>query len=904
MFKNKKHKVFRIVQKKMRVRDKRKVKYLRDRVKKIISSVNTKFLMRNTDEMKEDIKKAGFGICGLLDLVKEFSDMFDEEKKRRRIADYGDLEHYCLKALIDGSYDNPVKSQAAEELTSKYAYVMTDEYQDSNAVQELILSLVSGERNRFMVGDVKQSIYSFRLANPDIFAEKYNTYSLEKGAEKERIDMFKNFRSRKEVLDGINYIFMQIMQKELGGVEYDKNAMLYYGADYPMYTGTATAGGAVEIDVINTDDDSEDDYTNIEKEMNFVADRINSLMYGKDRMEVYDRSTKCYRELKFSDIVIIMRNKTHGAEFVEILESKGIPASTESNVDFLETTEVMTALSFLRIIDNPRQDIPFAAVLTSCFGKLTSEELANIQCEGEGKTFYERALFYLGNGSDENLKERITDLLRKYERFRRKVPYTAIHTLLWDIIEETGYGDYVASLPSGEQRKANLEMLVEKAVSFESTSYKGLFHFIRYIEQLHKYDVDYGEASVLDEQADTVRLMSIHKSKGLEFPIVFVSGMSKRFNTQDIKGSIVIHSEFGVGIDAVDVERRTKAPTLLKRMIQRDVLMENAGEELRVLYVALTRAKEKLIMTGTISNLEQKIRSYEGLRSHEETELTFSRLTKANSYFDWVLPALYRHASFAPILETYNIGAPFMNPLYDRDVPIRVYKMGIGEIVAGEVAEELSGQYTKELLHNWDDTRTYDEQMKEQLEIQFGYQYPYERERKLKQKMTVSELKKRAYLEEEAGELVFDEADVVPLLPKFLQEEEELTGASRGSAYHRLLELLDFSKKYDEVTLKELIEEQKRSGKLSEEMCTSIREKDILRFLNTPVGERMHRAAVRGTLWAEQPFVLGIDADELYKGKAWKKLFSFRESSTSGLKKMENWLFWIIRQTECSKKRY
>ena len=257
---------------------KEKVKYLRDRVKKIISSVNTKFLMRNTDEMKEDIKKAGFGICRLLDLVKEFSDMFDEEKKRRRIADYGDLEHYCLKALIDGSYDNPVKSQAAEELTSKYAYVMTDEYQDSNAVQELILSLVSGERNRFMVGDVKQSIYSFRLANPDIFAEKYNTYSLEKGAEKERIDMFKNFRSRKEVLDGINYIFMQIMQKELGGVEYDKNAMLYYGADYPMYTGTATAGGAVEIDVINTDDDSEDDYTNIEKEMNFVADRINSLM--------------------------------------------------------------------------------------------------------------------------------------------------------------------------------------------------------------------------------------------------------------------------------------------------------------------------------------------------------------------------------------------------------------------------------------------------------------------------------------------------------------------------------------------------------------------------------------------------------------------------------------------------
>lgn len=844
------------------------VKGVREEVKKTVASVVEQYFFDAPEELYQDMLSAKSNMEVLVQLVNDFADTFAEKKTGKNMIDFGDMEQFALRILTLEEDGKLVPSKAAKEYQERFAEVMIDEYQDSNLIQEAILTSVSkvskGSYNIFMVGDVKQSIYRFRLSRPELFMEKFNTYSLEE-SDKQRIDLHKNFRSRREVLDSTNFIFEQIMTKGLGGIAYDDKAALYVGAAYEEQAGNET-----EVILVDTDFEDEDDQkmeeTNRELEARAVARRIKELV---GHHMVLDKETGEYRTARYSDIVILTRSLKGWTDvFTNILNREGIPAYSGSKEGYFETREIRTILDYLRILDNPRQDIPFAAVLTSCFGKLTSEELANIQCEGEGKTFYERTLFYLENGSDENLKERITDLLRKYERFRRKVPYTAIHALLWDIIEETGYGDYVASLPSGEQRKANLEMLVEKAVSFESTSYKGLFHFIRYIEQLHKYDVDYGEASVLDEQADTVRLMSIHKSKGLEFPIVFVSGMSKRFNTQDIKGSIVIHPEFGVGIDAVDVERRTKAPTLLKRMIQREVLMENAGEELRVLYVALTRAKEKLIMTGTISNLEQKIRSYEGLRSHEEMELTFSRLTKANSYFDWVLPALYRHASFAPILETYNIGAPFMNPLYDRDVPIRVYKMGIGEIVAGEVAEELSGQYTKELLHNWDDTRTYDEQMKEQLEIQFGYQYPYERERKLKQKMTVSELKKRAYLEEEAGELVFDEADVVPLLPKFLQEEEELTGASRGSAYHRLLELLDFSKKYDEVTLKELIEEQKRSGKLSEEMCTSIREKDILRFLNTPVGERMHRAAVRGTLWAEQPFVLGIDADELYKGES------------------------------------
>ncbi len=843
------------------------VKGVREEIKKTVALLSEQYFFDKPEELYEDMLSAKPNMQMLVTLVNDFAEAFLEKKTEKNMIDFGDMEQFALNILTEEEDGKLKPSKVAEEYQERFAEVMIDEYQDSNLIQEAILTSVSkvskGVYNIFMVGDVKQSIYRFRLSRPELFMEKFDTYSLE-DSEKQRIDLHKNFRSRREVLDSTNFIFEQIMTKGLGGITYDEKAALYVGADYAEQPGNET-----EVMLVDTDLEEEDNWkveeTNRELEARAVARRIKELV---GHHLVFDKETGKYRMAKYSDIVILTRSLKGWTDvFTKILNREGIPAYSGSKEGYFETREIQTLLDYLRILDNPRQDIPFTAVLTSSFGKLTSEELANVQCEGEGKTFYERTLSYVESGSDESLKRRIKNLLIQYERFRRKVPYTAIHALLWDIIEETGYGDYVSALPSGEQRKANLEMLVEKAVRFESTSYKGLFHFIRYIEQLHKYDVDYGEASLMDEQADTVRLMSIHKSKGLEFPIVFVSGMSKRFNMQDVNGSIVIHPDFGVGMDAIDSERRTKTPTLWKRMIQREILMENQGEELRVLYVALTRAKEKLILTGTVSKLEQKVRGFAGLSSQKETKLTVSRLTKAASYFDWVLPALYRHASFMPVLELYHISAPFTNPLYDRDVPVRVYKLGIGEIVAGEAAEEISGLYTKELLNSWDDERIYDEKMKGQLEIQFGYQYPYARAQRLKQKMTVSELKKRTYLEEEAGELMYDEADVIPLLPRFLQEDKELTGASRGTAYHKLLELIDFSKQYDEVTLKKLMEEQKRSGKLSEEMCASIREEDILQFLGTPVGKRMHRAAIQGTLRAEQPFVLGIDADEFYPGE-------------------------------------
>jgi len=406
-------------------------------------------------------------------------------------------------------------------------------------------------------------------------------------------------------------------------------------------------------------------------------------------------------------------------------------------------------------------------------------------------------------------------------------------------------------------------MLVEKAVAFEGTSYKGLFNFVRYIEQLKKYDVDYGEASLMDEKMDVVNLMSIHKSKGLEFPIVFVIGMGKQFNMQDTKQSIVVHPELGVGMDAVDTVLRVKSPTLLKKAIQQKVQKESKAEELRVLYVAMTRAKEKLILTGATSDLGKELIHLASIARRKERELPYYSLTKANKYMDWVLPALLRNRCFADILGQYEMYVPYGNAMFSEEVPIWVHKVTEDELAWEETEEQFADLITKNVLENWDISRTYDAEMKKQIEEQFSYEYLYEEGQILKQKLSVSELKKRAYREEE-GEEVFKEEEVIPLLPKFLQGEEELTGASRGSAYHKLLELLDFTREYDAESLKREISEKECEGLLTKEMASCIRPEEILSFLHSSVAQRMHRASIRGKCFAEQPFVLGMKVKEIY----------------------------------------
>ena len=480
---------------------------------------------------------------------------------------------------------------------------------------------------------------------------------------------------------------------------------------------------------------------------------------------------------------------------------------------------------------------------------MTEEELAMVRSAYKELPFCKAVAAYRLEGDEPVIRGKLEECLGQMEAFRRIIPYTPIHELLWRILEETGYGNYVSALPGGEQRQANLDMLVEKARSFESSSYKGLFHFVRYVEQLQKYDVDYGEASMEDEQSDTVRIMTIHKSKGLEFPIVFAAGMGKKFNMQDARSSVVLHSRMGVGLDAIDVEKRTKSPSLVKRVLQKEEALESLGEELRVLYVALTRAKEKLIITGTIADLEKKLSDYE-MAGQQKEALPFGRLCRANTYWDWILPAL----SEIP-----------------EDVPVVKQILTFDEIVKEEVEEETAARITKTMLEQWDTKVLYEPKMHDSLKEQFSFRYPYADSRHQKLKFTVSELKKRIYLLESAGEdpgelgeTPYEEPDVVPLIPKFLKDEEELSGASRGTAYHRLMELLDFTRDYDDESLQKAVDLYMKEGKMDQDMADCIHTEDILRFLRGPAGLRMKAAARNGKLWKEQPFVLGVDALELY----------------------------------------
>lgn len=833
------------------------VKDIRKEVKDLVGSLAKQYFFSDAKEIQRDMLAAKEHMCTLAELVNRFSDAFREAKREKNLIDFNDMEQYALQILTHKEDGRFVPSQIAETYQHKFAEVMIDEYQDSNLVQEAILTSVSGESkgiyNVFMVGDVKQSIYRFRLSRPELFMDKFHTYSLTE-SEKQRIDLHKNFRSRAQVLHSTNFVFEQIMTSAFGGITYDDKAALYVGASYEEQEGNET-----EILIVEAPESKMEERMELEAEA--VAMRIKDLV-GKHMIK--DKRTGLYRKVNYGDIVILTRSlKGWTDTFSRVLNEAGIPTYTGSKEGYFHTREIELVLNYLNILDNPRQDIPFAAVLSSPFAGFKSEELAIMRSEMSGKTMYECACLYMEQGRDESLRERLRIFLESYESFRERVPYVSLHVLLWQLLEETGYSDYAASLPGGEQRAANLEMLVEKAVAFEGTSYKGLFNFVRYIEQLQKYNVDYGEANIMDEHANVVCLMSIHKSKGLEFPIVFVSGMGKKFNMQDTKGSVLVHPEWGVGIDSIDSVLRVKAPTLLKKMIQQSLLLESAAEELRVLYVAMTRAKEKLILTGATTDLEKELLASISLCRHEETALPYYNLTQASTYMDWILAALLRNQCFAHVLGEYGIQVPYTNPLYKREVPIRVKKLLPIQLVELEAEEMFDERIAGEMLREWDTKTVYNEELHERIEEQFSYQYPYEEGTNVKQKLSVSELKKRSYGEEDS-ENIYKEEEVIPLLPKFLQEKEELTGASKGTAYHKLLEILDFTKEYEEASLRVAIREKQEMRLLTDEMSECIEPTEILKFLHSPIGRRVCAASGKGRCWTEQPFVLGIGADEVY----------------------------------------
>lgn len=832
-------------------------KNLRSEAKDQIKALKERYFQETAEEMLENLQRAGEPVGVLIDLTLAFMKLYREKKKEKNILDFGDLEHYALEILINHTEEKDERTDAARELSKKFAEIMIDEYQDSNLVQEKLLTSVSkiedGIYNIFMVGDVKQSIYRFRLARPDLFMEKFKTYPQEAGKDCLRIDLHKNFRSRAEVLEGVNYLFYQIMGEDLGGVEYDSIAALYPGRTFPPKQEEESEP-ATEVLLL---EDEEKNTKELEARM--VALRIGELA-GK--YLVLDKKTEEYRPAKYSDFTILLRTMSGWAEtFKKILNSCGIPASVTTKTGYFSAQEVTTVLDYLKILDNPMQDIPLAAALHGLPEGFSFQELAEIKVlgmENEKTGFYEALL--LGENLSSPLGEKIRRFFAVYRELRRKVPYTPMHELIWDFYDATDFLVYQQSFVSGEQRKANLLMLAEKARDYESTSYRGLFNFIRYIENLKKYQVDFGEANTLSENEDTVRIMSIHGSKGLEFPIVFVCGMGKQINMQDARESIVLHPDLGIGSPYVDTQLRIRTRTILQKAVQREILLESLGEELRILYVALTRAKEKLILTGVTSKLEDTLKHFEMLKKQEEERLPYGLRVKGKSYLDWVLAALARHRAMKPFYEMYNLSVYPFNEMYDREPDFTVRQVQPLELVLDEAQLRTEEMLKKGELLLWDSNEVYDEKWHELFKDSFSYEYPYQAEGTIPAKLTVSEVKRMQNADIEESEMLLEE-ETEEIVPLFMQEtKEELKGAAKGTLYHRVWENLD----YEKIDTKEQIEEQLENILTAEEK-KSIWIPDFYRFAKNPLAVRMKEAAQKGQLYREQPFVIAMPANQMKK---------------------------------------
>ena len=855
------------------------VKSLREQAKDVVKKLCKQYFFCSPEMMIEQLERTEPMLEEVVRLTKQFADEFATAKRRKNLVDFHDVEHFALQILVDEETEKAKKT--AEEFRDTFEEIMIDEYQDSNEVQETLLRSISreerGENNIFMVGDVKQSIYRFRLARPELFMKKYDSYSLEESTT-QRIDLHKNFRSREEVLTCTNDIFYKIMARSLGNVEYDAEAALYPGASYPV-----SADFIPEILLADSNDELLEDTELTDKktlEAKIVAEEIKHLMKTQP---VTDKAAGTLRAARYSDIVILLRSLSGWADsLVEVLNGNGIPAHTVSSTGYFSTVEVQTVLSMLRLLDNPRQDIPMAAVLRSPMAGLTDEELAVLRLEDGSVPFHEAVLELAEGLYEEDGQKEISDseadseadqkqgrnadgkkeddiettahrkllkFYKKYRQLRQLVPDTPIHELIEIILCETGYGHYVAAMPAGNRRTANLNMLLEKAAAYEKTSYKGLFHFVRYIDELQKYDVDFGEADMVGENEDVVRIMSIHKSKGLEFPIVIVSGMGKNFNKQDTRSKMVLHPELGIGLDYMDGKKRIKSPTIAKKAIAKQIELENLGEELRVLYVALTRAKEKLILTGTLKDAAEKLEFYRqqaNLSKAADRPLSYLTREGASGYLDWILPAVLS---------------------YGDKYPVRIVEAA--ELVLDEVENQL--EQNEDLTERIEEIEAADTQLVGQLKQRFSQRYPYQVDVLRKNKYSVSELKHRAMrerFEAEQEETVpaFLEEPVTPTIPLFIQREESVEqetanrGALRGTAVHRVMECYDFA---SEKSVQEQMEAMEKEEKITADMRALVREQTVADFVSSETGKRMALAQRGGALYREKPFVMGFTEEEL-----------------------------------------
>ncbi len=824
-------------------------KKVRDDVKKdITKNLQPVYFSASPEEWLAGMRAMQPVMKGLVALTLDFAKAYAAAKKEKGWLDFSDLEHFCLQILLgdDATPEKPTRSAAAEELRSQYEEVLIDEYQDTNGVQELITRLVSSDDNRFMVGDIKQSIYRFRLADPTLFLEKYQSFSREAKATQRCIDLGRNFRSVPVILDAVNAVFAQAMTQEATGMDYGEREKLYAGRETP--TDERWLGGPVEVDVVATpgDDQDDDGSTAFEKESRFIADRIRRLLES-GRMAACKDGT--LEPLSYRHIVILLRSMAGKADvLIQALQEGGIPAYAEQSGGYFAAVEVQIMLALLRCIDNPEQDLPMAAVLRSPIVGLDEAALSEVRLAGDG-TLYQNLPVFAVTLPEGQLQDDILAFLDHLDAWRTFSRRHGVAELMQRLYDDTAYVDFVGAMPGGDVRQANLKALYDRAQQYEDAGFRGLFRYLQLMDKMKDDGLDLAPAKVVSEKEDVVRIMSIHKSKGLEFPVVFVADMGKAFNRRDTQDQILFHNRLGIGLKQYDPQWRMSYPTLIWSGIAAQLRWEGTAEEERVLYVAMTRARDQLILTGHSSHPDR------------DWQRWTSRLdpTQAKSYFDWLMPVVLNAFGSRAGVDYAQSGASWQDDLWHLSLCLPPS--------AAPSDENLQAADSRlEALRRGDLTET---PVPQWLDERLSWQYAWPQAVRTAAKFSVSEVKRR-YHELHSEELQEErslasvpaaalppgdgESDVFDELPPWLSEEEEkVSGAQRGTALHKALQYITPSADQTAGSLHCELEAFVRQGLLSKEEAALVYVPVLVNFCRSDLGQRM---AVSPEIHREYPFTV------------------------------------------------
>jgi len=896
---------------------KEQVQELRKAAKDKIKKLHEGYFLTEPSEYLRDLQKTAPYMKTLASLVIEFAEAYRQAKQERSLVDFGDLEHMALQILVSRENGHSAPSVVARQLREQFAEVLVDEYQDINLVQETVLAMVSRDEtsalppNRFMVGDVKQSIYRFRLAEPRLFLHKYQGYSNhpadrdadtadgEKGL---RIDLAANFRSRREVVDAVNFLFRIVMSPGVGEISYDQSAELIGRASYPEIEPEQLD---VEVHLINraADNDEQAEGTDesesdtamqpsaeeagaAQLEARLIARRIRRWMEpgeGGKPLLVYDKKTGGMRPLQYSDIVILLRATAGWAQpMKEEFKKAGIPVYVEQSEGYFSAVEVDVMLSLLRVIDNPQQDIPLAAVLRSPLVGIQEEQLAQVRIFTPAGPFYQAVQRFIAESDTEDtrLLGKLRYFLTRLQEWRTRARQDSLASLIAQIYRDTGYADYVASLENGAQRQANLRALYDRARQYEAASYRGLFRFLRFVDRLQEQERDLGEARTVGESEEVVRIMTIHKSKGLEFPVVFVAGMGKQFNKADVRSKFILHKDLGFGPHVTDTELGVQIPSLAHLGIKQQLIREMLAEEMRVLYVALTRAREKLLLVGSVKDLVKSVESWcdqiwsEGVLADEDVIL-------AKGYLDWIGRALVRHQGCSVLRDIVSAEKDVALPLIDDQSRWTFHFHDASAVeLTTEPAECDESVWNRIVKHQPVDDRPKDADIALDIHRVLTWEYPYLRDSETPAKWTVSDLKYilQARQDEsaalavrwQAGRGTPRQTSQITAKPRFLSAGSDVkagrrkvafTNAEIGTIMHTVMQHLALDRNLDESEVKAQVAGLVSREILTEEQASQVNVKQIERFFASDLGERMKAAA---KVYRELPFTMAIPLEELH----------------------------------------